>query len=247
VSALLGDYNCLLAIAIWLFFASGLLTMKNPGHGVAYLGPGRTRVRFPSWHAAFGRRLALVVFPIHSFWPMADVELLAASRAGSMDELAGSAEHLARPMRFARPFLLAVTGIVVFVIPVWVLTRGADRIFVTMAALAYALYAVGLTALLRTGKQEDRRRLRVHWKTLVEPFLCLPYGAHLCRNLSERYRLSVPLVDVLRSDEVLESTDLEDLSRHIEELKSVSDDVEDLAFLDELKMLVDKRLAGLSQ
>lgn len=247
MSTLLGDYNRLLAFAIWLFFASGLLTLKKPGVGVAYLGPGRTRVRFPSWRAAFGRRLALVVFPIHSFWPMAEVELLAASRAGSMDELAGSAEHLARPMLFARPFFFAVTGIIVLVVPVWVLTRGADRIFVTMAALAYILYAVGLTALLRTGNQEDRRRLRAHWKTLAEPFLCLPYAAHLCRSISERYRLSVPLVDVLRSDEELEPADLEDLSRHIEELKFESDDVEDLAFLDELKMLVDKRLAGLSQ
>jgi hypothetical protein len=247
VSTLLGDYNRLLAIAIWLFFTSGLLLLKRPGQGVAYLGPGRVRLRFPSWRAAFGRRLALVVYPIHSFWPMADVELLAASRKGSMDELAGSAGHLARPMRFARPFLFAVTGIVVFIIPIWVLIRGADSIFVTMVVLAYALYAVGLTALFRTSKKEDRRRLRTHWKILVEPFLCLPYGAHLCRSLSERYRLSVPLVDVLCSDEELESTDLEDLARHIEELKCESDDFEDVAFLDELQTLVCKRLAGLSQ
>jgi hypothetical protein len=41
--------------------------------------------------------------------------------------------------------------------------------------------------------------------------------------------------------------DLEDLSRHIEELKFERDDGEELAFLDELKALVDKRLAGLMQ
>lgn len=38
--------NRLLAIALWLFFASGLLMLKPPGHGVVYLGPGPTRVRF---------------------------------------------------------------------------------------------------------------------------------------------------------------------------------------------------------
>jgi hypothetical protein len=247
VSTLLGDYNRLLAIAIWLFFASGLLMLKRPGQGVVYLGPGRTRVRFPSWRAAFGRRLAMFVYPIHSFWPMAEVELLAASRAGAMNELVGFAEQLARPMRFARPFLLAVTGIVVLVIPVWVLTRGADLIFLAIAALAYVLYAVGLAALLRAGRQEDRRRLREHWKTLLEPLLCLPYGAHLCRKLSERYQLSVPLVDVLRSDGELAPADLQDLSSHIEELQDVSDDSADLAFLAELKTLIEARLAGHSQ
>ncbi|TDN63025.1 hypothetical protein [Paraburkholderia sp. BL10I2N1] len=204
-------------------------------------------MRFPSWRAAFGRRLALVVYPIHSFWPMAEVELLAASRAGAMNELAGSAQQLARPMRFARPFLLAVTGIVVLIIPVWVLMRGSDLIFLAMATLAYVLYAVGLAALLQAGKQEDRHRLREHWKTLLEPLLCLPYGAHLCRKLSERYQLSVPLVDVLRSDAELTPADLQDLSSHIEELRNVSDDPADLAFLAELKTLIDARLAGHSQ
>jgi len=247
MSTLLGDYNRLLAIAIWLFFASGLLTLKNPGDGVVYLGPRRTRVRFPSWRAAFGRRLALVVYPVHAFWPMAEVQLLAASRPGAMNELAESAQQLARPMRFARPFLVALTGIVVLLIAVWVWTRGADTIFLAMAALAYVLYAVGLIALLRAGKEDDRRRLREHWKTLLEPLLCLPYGAHLCQKLSERYQLSVPLVDVLRSDAELTPADLQDISSHIEEVKSVSDDAEDLAFLAELKTLIDMRLAGPSQ
>ncbi|HKR39708.1 MAG TPA: hypothetical protein VJU59_08515 [Paraburkholderia sp.] len=244
MSTLLGDYNHLLAGAIWLFFASGLLMFKNPGFGVVYLGPGRTRVRFPSWRAAFGRRLALVVYPIHSFWPMAEVELLAASREDAMNELTDAAQQLARTLRFARPFLLAVTGIVVLVIPVWILTRGADLTFLVLAALAYFLYAAGMVALLRAGKQDDRRRLREHWKTLLEPLLCLPYGAHLCRKLSERFQLSVPLVDVLLSDAELTSADLQDLSVHIEELKAVSDDPADLSVLAELKTLIDTRLAG---
>ncbi|MCG5077493.1 hypothetical protein [Paraburkholderia tagetis] len=244
MSTLLGDYNRLLAGAIWLFFASGLLMLKNPGHGVVYLGPRQTRVRFPSWRATFGRRLALVVYPIHSFWPMAEVELLAVSRAGAMNELAGAAQQLSRTLRFARPFLLAVTSIVVLVIPVWVLTRGADLIFLALAALAYFLYAIGLAALLRGGKKEDRQRVREHWKTLLEPLLCLPYGAHLCRKLSERYQLSVPLVDVLLSDAELAPADLQDLSVHIEELRTVSDDLADLSLLAELKAIIDTRLAG---
>lgn len=247
MSTLFGDYNRLLAIAVWLFFTSGLVMLKSPGHGIMYLGPGRTRIRFPSWRAAFGRRLAMVVYPVHSFWPLAEVELLAASREGAMEELAGSARQLARPMRLARPFLLAVTSIVVLIIPVRVLTRGADLIFVAMAALAYVLYAVGLTVLLCSGKHEDRRRIRENWKTLLEPLLCLPYGAHLCRKLSERYRLSVPLVDVLRSGAELTYADLQDLSSHIEELKSVSDNADDLAFLAGLETLIDTRLAGSSQ
>jgi hypothetical protein len=117
VSFLLGDYNRLFATAVWLFFASGLLMLKRPGNGVAYLGPGRVRVRFPSWRAAFGRRLALVVYPIHSFWPMAEVVLHAASRCGAMEELAASAQQLERPMRLARPFLLALTLMVAVLIP----------------------------------------------------------------------------------------------------------------------------------
>lgn len=242
-----GDYNRLLAIAIWVFFASGLLMLKRPGSGVVYLGPGRTRVRFPSWRAAFGRRLALFVNPIHSFWPMAEVELGAASRQGAMGELVTSAQQLDRPMRLARPFLLAVTVIVAMLIPLWVLYRGADIVFLAMAVLAYLLYAVGLAALLSSGQQEDRRRMREHLKILLEPLLCLPYGAHVCRKLSERYRLSVPLIDVLRSNADLTQADLEDLSRHIDELKIVSDDANELLFLTELNGLVDGRLAGFSK
>ncbi|MDR6472214.1 hypothetical protein J2777_005955 [Paraburkholderia graminis] len=247
MSALLGDYDRLLATAIWLFFASGLLMLKSPGNGVAYLGPRRVRVRFPSWRAAFGRRLALVVYPIHSFWPMAEVELRAASRNGAMDELAASAQQLERPMRLARPFLLAVTFMVAILIPFWVLYRGADFIFLAMGALAYVFYGAGLVVLLRSGVKEDRSRIRAHWKTLLEPLLCLPYGAHLCRKLSERYRLSVPLVDLLRSNAELSQADLEELSRHIDELKSVSDDADELAIFAELHALLAARLAGLSQ
>ncbi|CAG9233039.1 conserved membrane hypothetical protein [Paraburkholderia caribensis] len=247
MSTLLGDYNRLLAIAIWVFFASGLLMLKPPGRGVAYLVPGRTRVRFPSWRAAFGRRLALFVSPIHLFWPMAEVDLLARSQPDAMEKLAGSARQLARPMRLARPLLLAVTCIVVVVIPAWVLTRGADLIFLGMAALAYGLYVAGLMILLRTGAEEDRRRIREHWRALVEPLLCLPYGAHLCRKLSERYQLTVPLVDVLRSDTELSVEDLQDLSSHLQELRDVSETTADLSVVDELKLLIDKRIAGYTQ
>ncbi|ADG14535.1 hypothetical protein BC1002_0433 [Paraburkholderia atlantica] len=221
--------------------------LKAPGHGVLYLCPGQMRVRFPSWRAAFGRHLALFVYPIHSFWPMADVELLAASRTGAMDELAGFAQQLARPMGFARPFLVAVTCLVVVIIPVWILTRGADLIFLAMATLAYVLYAVGLAVLLRTGRNQGHHRLHGHWKTLLEPLFCLPYGAHLCRRLSERYQLSVPLIDVLRSDAELSAADLQDLSSHLGEVRDVSDDPADHAFLAELKALIDARLAGHSE
>jgi len=247
VSTLLGDYDRLLATAIWLFFASGLVTLKRPGRGVAYLGPGRTRVRFPSWRAAFGQRLALFVYPFHSFWPMAEVDLFAWSRAGSMEELADAAQQLARPMLLARPFLFAVTGIVVLLIPAWVLTRGADFIFLAMAALAYVLYVVGLAALWYAERQTDRSRLREHWTTLLEPLLCLPFGAHLCRKLSERYQLKVPLIDVLRSDTKLAPVDLQDLSSQVEELRDVNDDPDELAILAELKALIDTRIAGHSQ
>lgn len=247
MSALLGDYNRLLAVAVWGLFASGMLLLKGPGQGVAYLGPGRTRVRFPSWRAAFGRRFALVVYPMHSFWPMADVELLAQSRPGAMNELARAAHELAALMWFARPFLLAVTCIVVFIIPTWILTRGADLIFLVMAASAYALYAVGLAALFNASKQTDRTRLRKHWKILLEPLLCLPYGAHLCRKLSERYLGPVPLVDFLRSDTELTAVDLQDLSAHLQELRRASDDPDDLALLAELEMLIYVRIGGLSQ
>lgn len=247
MSTLLGDYNRLLALAIWLLFASGLLMLKSPGHGVVYLGPGLARVRFPSWRAAFGRRLALVVYPLHAFWPMADVDLLAAGRAGAMSELVETAQQLARPMRFARPFLLAVSGLVAFLIPIWVLIRGADLVFLAMVVLAYVLYTAGLIVLVRTGKREDRHRLLEYWTTLLEPLLCLPSGAHLCRRLSERYRLSVPLIDVLRSDTALTASDLQDLSSHIEELRSVSDEPEELAIFAELNTLIDVRLAGYSQ
>ncbi len=247
MSFLLGDYNRLFATAVWLFFASGLLMLKRPGNGVAYLGPGRVRVRFPSWRAAFGRRLALVVYPIHSFWPMAEVVLHAASRCGAMEELAASAQQLERPMRLARPFLLALTLMVAVLIPLWVLYRGADIVFLSMGVLAYMLYAAGLVTLLCSGLMEDRSRIRKHWKTLIEPLLCLPYGAHLCRKLSERYCLSVPLVDVLRSDAEVPQADLEDLSRHIDELKSVCDDGDDLAIFAELHRLIAARLAGFSQ
>ena len=218
--------------------------LKPPGRGVVYLVPGRTRVRFPSWRAAFGRRLALVVFPIHSFWPMAEVDLLARSQPDAMDELSGAARQLAQPMRLARPFLLGVTCIVVVVIPAWVMTRGADIIFLAMAALAYGLYVAGLVILVRTGGDEDRRRIREHWRALLEPLLCLPYGAHLCRKLSERYRLTVPLIDVLRSDTELPIVDLHDLSSHLDELRDVSATTADLLVLDELKLLIDTRIAG---
>jgi hypothetical protein len=241
---LLGDYNRLLAFAIWLFFTSGLLMLKNPGHGVVYLGPGKTRVRFPSWRAAFGRRLALVVYPIKSFWPMADVQLLAPSRDGAMKELIESAQQLAGSMRLARPFLLAVTVIVTLVIPLWVLARGADLAFLAMVLLAYVLYGAAVVVLLRAGMQEGRARLQEHWKTLAEPLLCLPYGAHLCRKLSERFRLSVPLIDVLRSDAELSHVDLRDLCSQIEELRDLSDDPEDLGTLAELQALINMRLAG---
>ena len=244
VSTLLGDYNRLLAFAIWLLFASGLLLLKCPGHGVVYLGPGQPRLHFPSWRAAFGRRFAVLVNPIHSFWPMADVQLLAPSRENSMNELIGSAQQLTRSMRFARPILFAAAALVVVVIPMWILTRGADFIFLTLAALAYALYAAALAVLLRTGKRADRHRIGEHWKTLLEPLLCLPYGAHLCRNLSERYGLSVPLVDVLRSEARLASADLHNLISHIQELRGMTIDAQEAAFLAELQMLIETRLAG---
>lgn len=247
MSTVLGDYNRLLVIAIWVFFASGFLMLKPPGQGVAYLVPGRTRVRFPSWRAAFGRRLALFVSPMHAFWPMAEVDLLARSRPDAMEALIGSARQLAQPMRFARPFLIAVTCVVVVVIPAWVLTRGADLIFLAMAAVAYGLYVAGLVVLLRSGRDEERRRIREHWRVLLEPLLCLPYGAHLCRKLSERYRLTVPLVDILRSDTQLPVEDLYELSSHLEELRDVSETADNVSILDELKMLIDKRIAGYSQ
>ncbi|SKC69755.1 hypothetical protein SAMN05446934_2003 [Paraburkholderia hospita] len=82
---------------------------------------------------------------------------------------------------------------------------------------------------------------------LLEPLLCLPYGAHLCRKLSERYRLTVPLVDILRSDTELSVEDLHGLSSHLEELRDVSETTDDASILDELKMLLDKRIAGYSQ
>ena len=244
MSSLLGDYNRLLATAIWLFFASGLLMLKRPGNGVAYLGPAGVRLRFPSWRAGFGRRMALVVCPIHLFWPMAEVELQAVSRNGAMEKLTASAQQLERPMRLARPFLLAVTFLVAVVIPLWVLYRGADIVFLAMGALAYMFYAAGLFALLRSGVKEDRCRIREQWITLLEPLLCLPYGPHLCRKLSERYHLSVPLVDVLRSDAELSQADLEDLSRHIDELKSVNNDADELAVFAELQTLIAERLNG---
>jgi hypothetical protein len=247
VSTLLGDYNRLLALSIWLFFASGLLMFKSPGHGVAYLGPGEMRLRFPSWRAAFGRRLALLVNPIQSLWPMADVQLFAPSREGAMNDLVVSAHQLARSMRRARPFLLVATGIVVIVIPVWVLTRGADLIFIALAGVGYALYAAAVGVLLGSGKRADRHRIGEHWKTLLEPLLCLPYGAHLCRKLSERYGLSVPLVDILRSQAPLSFADLQDLMSHIRELRSTSNDVQELAFIMELQAIVETRLAGHSQ
>jgi hypothetical protein len=164
-----------------------------------------------------------------------------------MEELADAAQQLARPMLLARPFLFAVTGIVVLLIPAWVLTRGADFIFLAMAALAYVLYVVGLAALWYAGRQTDRSRLREHWTTLLEPLLCLPFGAHLCRKLSERYQLKVPLIDVLRSDTKLAPVDLQDLSSQVEELRDVNDDPDELAILAELKALIDTRIAGHSQ
>ena len=178
---------------------------------------------------------------------MAEVDLFAESRAGAMEELTRFVQQLGRPMRLARPFLFSVTGIVVLLIPVWVSTHGADLAFLAMAALAYLLYAVGLVTLLRACKEEDRDRLCEHWTTLLEPLLCLPYGAHLCRKLSERYQLTVPLVDVLRSDAELSPVDLQDLSSHVEEMRDVSDDPDELAILAELKTLIDTRIAGLSQ
>jgi hypothetical protein len=173
---------------------------------------------------------------------MADVSLLAPSRQNAMDELYDSATHLSRSMRHARPFLVAVSLIVVCVIPVWVLARGAGLVFVLLASTAYVLYAVALAFLVNSGKEEDRHRLRCQWKALLEPFLCLPYGSHLCRKLSERYQLSVSLVDVLRSDVQLNQDDLWNLSLHIGEMESINDDADELARLNELKTLIQGRL-----
>jgi chromosome condensin MukBEF complex kleisin-like MukF subunit len=75
----------------------------------------------------------------------------------------------------------------------------------------------------------------------------MPWGANLCRKLSERYQLAVPPVDGLRSDGELAPAELQDRFSHIEELHDVSDDPAELAFLAELKTLIEARLAGHSQ
>jgi hypothetical protein len=174
---------------------------------------------------------------------MAEVQLLAPSREDAMRELIRSADQLARSQRLARPFLLAAVSMVVVVIPLWVLLRGADLIFLALAASAYALYGSAVAVLLRSGKDADRSRILEHWKALAEPFLCLPYGAHLFRKLSERYGLAAPLVDILRSDTSLTDADLHALTSHIREVKSMSTDATELTFLDELLYLIEGRLA----
>jgi hypothetical protein len=140
-----------------------------------------------------------------------------------------------------------MTGDVVFVIPVWVLNRGADIIFLVLAGLAYFLYTVGVIVLLRADAQGNPGSLGKQWRTLLEPLLCLPNGAHLCRKLCERYQLAVPLIDLLHSDVELTGPDLHDLLRHIEELTSVCDEAADQARLVDIKMLIDTRLNELSR
>ncbi len=147
-------------------------------------------------------------------------------------------------MRGARPFLFAVTAIVVLVIPAWVMLRGADITFLALAAIAYVLYSLGVVVLWFAANHGDRERLRGQWKSLLEPLFCLPYGGHLCRKLSERYNLSVPLVDVLRSEVVLASEDLHSLLMHINDVVDMTDDADKLHFLANLRTLVDARLAG---
>lgn len=241
---MLADYNRLLAIAIWVFFFSGMLLMKRPGHGVAYFAPWQTRLRFPSWRATFGSRLALILHPIRSFWPIAEVQIFAKSRAGALDELQESAMQLSRSLRFARPLLMGVSIIVVLVIPIWIILRGADLIFLVLGLLAYALYTFSLAALVMAGEEADRRRAGEQWKTLLEPLLCLPYVPHLCRKLSAGYGLSVPLIDVLQSDIPLHLDDLNDLRQRLNEHIEVAEDANDIAFLIALGSHIERRLAA---
>lgn len=244
---MLTDYNRLLAVGIWVFFFSGMLLLKRPGTGVAYLAPWQTRLRFPSWRAAFGSRLALVVYPVYSLWPIANVELFAPSRADSLRELQESAMQLSRSLRLARPLLVAVFVFVTVAIPLWIILRGADLVFLAMAMLAYALYVLSLVALISGGEISDQRRARAQWKTLLEPMLCLPYAPHLCRKLSACYELSVPLIDVLQSDIPLLPDDLRDLRDRLHEHGEITEEVDNLACLTALHAHIERRLAMFPQ
>lgn len=241
------DYNQLLVLGIWVFFASGLLLFMPPGRGVVYLGPRQTRIRFPSWRTAFGSRLALALYPVHTFWPMAEVQLFAQSRPEALAELESVALQLSRSIGRARPFLAATTIVVVVAIPLWVLCRSADLIFLAMAAVAYLLYAVSIGVLVSSGVEDDRRRARAEWRTLLEPLLCLPYGAHLYRKLSARYGLTVPLIDVLQSEMPLPAADLRDLRERLAEQREIADDPAELIHLSQLEAQIDRRLGEFAQ
>ncbi|CAM2139636.1 conserved protein of unknown function [Pararobbsia alpina] len=221
--------------------------LKSTGMGVAYLGPGDVRLRFPSWRATFGRRLAMVVLPVRSFWPMAAVGVFESARENSMRDLMVSADQLARSMRRARPILMAVSAVVVFAIPSWLLVRGADRVFLVLACLAYLMYVGTTVVLMYGGGDEDRRRLAKHWRVLLEPLLCLPFGTRLFRNLSEHYRLTVPLVDVLRSATALRLEDLQDLRVKLEDHRIVTDDLHEIAHIATLQTLIGERLGEMSK
>jgi len=243
MNEMLADHNRLLALAIWGLFFSGMVLLKTPGHGVVYLGPKHVRLRLPSWRATFGQKLALALYPVHTFWPIADVQLLEASREGALSEMQAAAQQLARSMRLARPFLLAMTVLIVLVIPLWVIARGADLLFLGMAAFAYLLYGVTLGVFVTSGEQADQERARAHWKTLLEPLLCLPYGPHLCRKLSACYGLSVPLIDVLQSDMLLPQDDLRELQERLREHREVIEGESELSLLSQLDEQITRRLA----
>ncbi len=241
------DLNHLLVAGIWLLFGSGLLSLQQAGQGIAYLGPGRLRVRFPSWRAAFGGKLALLVNPLRAFWPVADVQLFAPSRNSADARLEASASQLARPMRYGRPLLMASSIIVVVVIPAWVLFHGADRIFLGLVGAAYLLYLAAVAVLVQTGLLSGPHRGWAGWKLLLEPLLCIPYAPHLFRKLSASRELSIPLIDLLRAKRPLDSADLRDLLEHLREHQEMTENAGELAHLAQLASLIEKRLSEIRE
>ncbi len=137
---------------------------------------------------------------------------------------------------------MVVSTIIVLAIPLWVVVRGADFIFLSLAGLAYLTYVCMLVAMVTTGDDEDRLQHRKDWRTLLEPLLCLPNAPHLFRRLSERNLPIVPLVDVLQSQLCVRERDLRCMLTHLGEWRDVTDDVDRLAFIEQLDRLVIARL-----
>lgn len=241
------DVNHLLVAGIWLLYGGGLLSLKQAGQGVAYLGPGAVRVRFPSWRAAFGGKLALLVNPLRAFWPVADVELFAPSRKGAYAELEASASKLARSMRYGRPLLMASSLVVVLLIPGWILLRGADWIFLGLVGLSYLLYLATIAVLVKTGLLSGTHQKRAGWKMLLEPLLCIPYAPHLFRKLSASRGLSIPLIDLLQAGKPLDGADLRDLLAHLREHQEMTEHAGELAQLAQLASLIEKKLSEIPE